>query len=210
MLRILQILLLIAGAFLLAANIEPYIAITKLVFTDGNGIDVCDTLTFIPFIGRIFAWGCGLVAGIIYGLSGFIVWAVFQIIELLPIANAFNIPFLSRMVQRFQTAPQVEEDQRDRESLRRVKRRYNTVMERSLNALLTFSWVMYILDLGLMSWLYTPLSELGDLDWMALVRTLLGVFGVELVVLGLTLINNILDPQSIKFAKSETKPIREY
>lgn len=210
MLRILQFLLLIAGAFLLFANIEPYIAITKLVFTDSNGMDVCTTLSFIPFVGRLFAWACGLVAGTIYGLSGFIVWAVFQLIELLPIANAFNIPFLSRMVQRFQSAPQVQEEQSDRAAVRQVKRRHNTVMERSLNALLTFSWVMYLLDLGLMSWLYTPLSELGDLDWMALIRTLLGVFGVELVVLGLTLINNIIDPATIQFAKSATKPVREY
>lgn len=210
MFRLLQFLLLLAGAFLLFANIEPYIALTKLVFTDSNGVDVCDTLTVIPFLGRMFAWGCGLIAGTIYGLSGFIVWALFQIVELLPIANSFNIPFLSRLVHRFQDAPQVAEYYGDRDSVRRLKRRHNTVLERSLNALLTFSWVMYIVDLGLLGWLYSPLNEIGDLDWMALVRTLLGVFGVELVVLGLTLINNILDPKSIKFGSANTRPFREY
>lgn len=210
MLRVLQILLLVAGAFLLVGNIEPYIAITRMVFTDTNSVDVCSSLTSIPFIGGILNWVCGLIGGVIFGLSGFIVWAVFQIIELLPIANAFNIPFISRMLHRFQSAPQVEESERDRESVRRLKRKHNTVMERSLNALLTFSWVMYIVDLLLMSWLYSPLSELGDLNWMALVRTLLGVFGVELVVLGLSLINNILDPQSIRYGRADHRPVREY
>lgn len=210
MLRLLQFLLLIAAAFLLVANIEPYIALTRLIFADNNTVDVCASVEVIPFIGRFLAWGCDLIGGVIFGASGFLVWAVFQLIELLPIANAFNIPFLSRMVHRFQSAPQVEENYGDRDSVRRLKRRHNTVVERSLNALLTFSWIMYLIDLALLSWLYSPLNEIGDLNWMALTRTLLGVFGVELVVLGLVLINNIIDPGSVKFAKAQSREVREY
>ena len=69
---------------------------------------------------------------------------------------------------------------------------------------------MYLLDLGLMSWLYSPLSETGELDIKALMRVLLGVFGVEIVILGLTLISNIIDPESIQYQRAEQKPVREY
>ena len=69
---------------------------------------------------------------------------------------------------------------------------------------------MYLLDLALMSWLYSPLNEIGELDIKALMRVLLGVFGVEIVILGLTLISNIIDPESIQYQRAEQKPVREY
>jgi len=212
MLKILKFLLIVGGAFLLVANIEPYIAVTRLVFEgDGrNAVDVCAQFQGIPFIGGILAGGCGFIGATIYSLAGFIVWAVFQIVELLPIANSFQVPFLSGVLAKMQNAPQVDVNERDREAVRRVKQKHNTIVERSLGALLTFSWVMYLVDLLLMSWLYSPLNELGELNWMALVRVLLGVFGVELVILGLTLVNNVIDPKSVKFQTSDRKPVREY
>jgi hypothetical protein len=210
MLKLLKFLLIIGGAMLLFANIEPYIAVTRLVFSDSTSIDICGELRPIPFIGGIIAGGCGLVGATIYGLAGFLVWGIFQIIELLPIANSFNIPFLSNLINRLQKAPQVAEEERDRDAVKQAKRQHNTVVERSLAVLLTFSWVMYVLDLILMCWLYSPLNSIGELNPMALVRVLLGVFGVELVIMGLTLINNIIDPGSIKYPTSDKKTVREY
>lgn len=212
MLKLLKFLLMVGGVMLLVANIEPYIAITRLVFGgDGtNTIDVCRALAGFPFIGLILAGACGLIGAAIYSISGLLVWAVFQIVELLPIAHSFNVPFLSGLLQKLQASPQVATDESDRDAVRRIKHKHNTVVERSLSALLAFSWVMYLIDLALMCWLYSPLNEVGELQPMALVRVLLGVFGVELVVLGLTLINNIIDPQSIKHPTSDRKPVKEY
>ena len=210
MLKLLKFLLIIAGAFLVVSNIEPYISVTQLIFSDTKGVDTCDVLGFMPFVGGIFQGVCGFLGAIIYSLAGFIVWAIFQLVELLPIANSFNIPFLSNLLSRMQKAPQVDEEERDRAAVRRIKQRHNSIIERSLGALLTFSWVMYLLDLGLMSWLYSPLNETGELDIKALMRVLLGVFGVEIVILGLTLISNIIDPQSIKYQQAQQKPVREY
>lgn len=210
MLKLLRLALIVGGLFMLVANIEPYIALTKLIFTNGSGVDVCDTIRGTPFVGGILAWGCGLLAGIVYSLGGFLVWLIFQLIELLPIANSFNVPFLSRMLGRMKAAPQEAEEESDREALRRVKQRHNTVVERSLGALLTFSWVMYLVDLLLMSWLYKPLNELGELDIMALVRCLLGVFGVELVILAITLINNVIAPGKASYTTTRHQEAREY
>lgn len=211
MLKILKFLLIIGGAMLLFANIEPYIALTRMVFaSSGSGVDVCREVGGVPFIGGILAWGCGLIGATIYSLAGVLVWAVFQLVELLPIAHNYNVPFLSGLLQKLQTAPQVAESDGDRAAIAQVKRKHNTVIERSLSTLLTFSWVIYALDLVLMSWLYSPLNEMSELNPMALVRVLLGVFGVELVILGLTLINNIIDPKSIKHPTSDKKPVREY
>ena len=211
MLRLLKYLLLAAGGLLLIVNIEPYIAVTQLIFSDKtSGVDVCSTIGGMPFVGGILKGGCGLIGEVAYALAGFVVWAIFQIVELLPIANSFNIPFLSNLLGRMQTAPQVQEGESDRDAVRRIKKKHNSIVERSLGALLAFSWVMYLLDLGLMSWLYSPLSETGELDIKALARVLLGVFGVEVVILGLTLISNIIDPQSIKYQQAQQKPVREY
>ena len=225
--------MIIAGAFLVVSNIEPYISVTQLIFSDTKGVDTCDVLGFMPFVGGIFRGVCGFFGAVIYSLAGFIVWAIFQIVELLPIANSFQIPFISGVLAKLQNAPQVqveEEDRplreirdmdgkryipesallKDRPAIAKTKKKLNTVVERSLGALLTFSWVMYLLDLGLMSWLYSPLSETGELDIKALMRVLLGVFGVEIVILGLTLISNIIDPESIQYQRAEQKPVREY
>jgi hypothetical protein len=210
MLKLLKILLIIAGGFLIFANIEPYIAVTRLIFGGSSGIDVCAELRPLPFIGGLLQGGCGFLGAIIYSLSGFIVWAIFQIVELLPIANSFNIPFLSNLLSRMQKAPQVDEYWSDRDSVRQIKQKHNSVVERSLGALLTFSWVMYLLDFALMSWLYSPLSETGELDIKALMRVLLGVLGVEVVILGLNLISNIIDPTRINYQQAQQKPAREY
>lgn len=210
MLRLLKFLLLLGGGFLLLANIEPYISLTQLIFGTTTTVDVCAQLRPFPFLGGMLAGGCSVIGTAIFSISGFIVWAVFQLIELLPICNSFNVPFLSGVLHKLQNAPQVEEKEGDRLAVQKAKRKFNTTVERSLSALLTFAWVMYLVDLALMSWLYSPLNEIGELNWMALIRVLLGVFGVELVILGVTLISNIIDPASVKFAKSETKPVREY
>src|SRR5512146_1630877 len=97
LLKVLRILLGIAAGMLLVANIEPYIAITRLVFGGdaSNSINVCSVLGMVPFVGGILGWGCDLVGTITYALAGFLVWAVFQIVELLPIANSFQIPWIS-------------------------------------------------------------------------------------------------------------------
>ena len=233
MLRLLKFLLIIAGAFLVFSKIEPYIAVTQLIFSGSSGVDVCSTIGGMPFVGGIFQGVCGFLGAIIYSLAGFIVWAIFQLVELLPIANSFNIPFISGVLAKLQKAPQVDEDERagvaevrvkkgkryltekrerksDRPAVAKTKKKLNTFVESSLGALLTFSWVMYLLDLGVMSWLYSPLSETGELDIKALMRVLLGVFGVEIVILGLILISNIIDPESIQYQRAEQKPVREY
>jgi hypothetical protein len=210
MLRFLQFLLILGGAVLLVANIEPYIAVTGLVFGTATGANVCRQLTGIAFLGGILSWGCGLIASTISSLSGFLVWATFQTLELLPIANRFNIPFLSNLVNKLEASKQIETTEGDRAAVKTAKERHNSVIERSLQALLTFSWLTYFVDLALMSWLYKPLNEIGELNFTGLVRVLLGVFGVEVVVLGCTLINNLLDPTRIPYRTAAKKPVIEY
>jgi hypothetical protein len=210
MLRFLQFLLILGGAVLLVANIEPYIAVTALVFGTATGANVCAQLSGIAFVGGLFAWACGLIGSTIASISGFLVWATFQTLELLPIANRFNIPFLSNLVSKLEASKQIETIEGDRAAVKTVKERHNTVVERSLSALLTFSWLTYFVDLALMSWLYKPLNEIGELNPMGLVRVLLGVFGVEIVVLGCTLINNVLDPDKVRYRPASKKPAIEY
>ena len=210
MLKLLKFLLILAGAALLFANIEPYIRVTELIFQGSTGTDACSAIKGFPFIGGILNGFCGFIGAIILASAGYLVWAIFQLVELLPIANSFNVPFLSGLLSRMQKSPHVDEDSGDRDSVRRIKQKHNTVVERSLGALLAFSWVMYLLDFALMSWLYSPLSETGELDIKALVRVLLGVLGVEIVILGLNLVNNIIDPQSIKYQQAHQKPVKEY
>lgn len=210
MLKLLKFLLVLAGAALLFANIEPYIRVTELIFQGSTGMDVCSPISKFPFVGGVLNAGCGFIGAFILASAGYLVWAIFQLVELLPIANSFNVPFLSGLLAKMQRSPQVAEGECDRDAVKRIKKRHNSIVERSLGALLTFSWIMYVLDLALMSWLYQPLNEIGELNIQALVRVLLGVFGVEVVILAMTLINNIIDPKSIQFPQAEQKPVKEY
>ena len=105
MLRLLKYLLLAAGGLLLIVNIEPYIAVTQLIFSDKtSGVDVCSTIGGMPFVGGILKGGCGLIGEFAYALAGFVVWGIFQIVELLPIANSFQIPFISGVLAKLQNA----------------------------------------------------------------------------------------------------------
>ena len=208
MLKLLKFLLIVGGFALMVSNIEPYLQVVELLFR--GAIDVCKPIQGFPFIGGILSSICRFAASIIIASGGYLLWAVFQIIELLPIANSFSIPFLSGLLGRLQNAPQVGNDAGDRDAIVQVKKRGNTIVERSLGALLTASWIFYILDLLLMAWLYKPLNEVGDLNIVGLVRTLLGVFATEVIVLGVMLIDNVIDPKSIKFQEAQEKKVREY
>jgi len=208
MLKLLKFLLIVGGFALVFSNVEPYLQVTALLFRGAT--DVCVPIKGFPFIGGILSSICGFGASVIIASGGYLLWAIFQIIELLPIANSFSIPFLSGLLGRLQNAPQVGKDAGDREAIAQVKDRGNTIVERSLGALLTASWIFYILDLLLMAWLYKPLDEIGDLNIVGLVRTLLGVFAVEVIILGVTLIDNVIDPKRIKFQEAQEKKVREY
>jgi len=208
MLKLLKFLLIVGGFALIFSNVEPYLQVTALLFQGAT--DVCLPLQGFPFIGGILRAVCGFGGSIIVAGGGWLVWLVFQVIEVLPIANAFSIPFLSSLLGRLQNAPQVGKNAGDREAVAQVKDRGNTIVERSLGALLTASWIFYILDLLLMAWLYKPLNEIGELNLVGLVRTLLGVFGVEVIILGVTLIDNVIDPKRIKFQEAQEKKVREY
>lgn len=211
MLKFLRILLFVAAGFLLVANIEPYIAATGLIFGKSSVGNVCSTISGVAFVGGILGWICTALGSIVGGLAGFLVWAIFQAIEILPIATWFNVPFISGMLRKLQGAPQVSVDESDRESVAVMKQRHNTVVERSLSTLLAFSWLVYLVDLALMCWLYSPLNEMGEVNWAALARTLLGVFGVEIIVLAISLLDNIIDPKTIQYRSSRHQPeVKEY
>ena len=192
----------------MVSNIDPYLRVTELLF-QGAG-DVCKPIQGFPGIGDFLVSGCRFVASIIIACGGYLLWIIFQIIELLPIANNYSIPFLSGLLGRLQNAPQVSKDAGDRDAIVQVKKRGNTIVERSLGALLTASWLFYIIDLLLMAWLYKPLNEIGDLNIIGLVRTLLGVFATEVIILGILLIDNVIDPRRIKFQEAQQKNVREY
>jgi len=192
----------------MVSNIDPYLRVTELLF-QGAG-DVCKPIQGFPGIGDFLVSGCRFVASIIIACGGYLLWIIFQIIELLPIANNYSIPFLSGLLGRLQNAPQVSKDAGDRDAIVQVKKRGNTIVERSLGALLTASWIFYIIDLLLMAWLYKPLNEIGDLNIIGLVRTLLGVFATEVIILGILLIDNVIDPRRIKFQEAQQKNVREY
>ena len=211
LLKILMWLLIAALGALLVANIPPYIEATNLVFSvaGSTGKSICQQLGMFPFAGGVMAWGCEIVSKVLISMGGFLVWAIFQVVELLPIVTYFNVPFLTGLVSRLQTAPQASIDASDRDSVIRAKKRLNSVIERSLSFLLTFSWVMYLVDLALMCWLYSPINKLGNLQPLALGRVLVGVFGVEVCILIISALSNVLDQNSIQNPTAQQRPTRQ-
>lgn len=202
--------LVLAAVILMAINIAPYIFVVREFAKSLQADVVCRQAGMLPFLGPFLAGGCNLIGSVFYATSGFLLWWAFQAFELVPIASRFNVPFMSGILKKMEEAPQVPENEADRGAVVRIKAGINTVSDRSYDALMRFSWLVYAFDLALMCWLYPPLQRTGEFNFVAFTLVLLGVFGVELVLGLLTILNNVIDPTSIQHQTAKQREVKEY
>lgn len=207
-LKVLRVFLYIFAVGVLIANLDAYDSLIRMLLPISG--DACQKMARFPLLGQVLQWGCFALVDAAIASLGFVAWAVIQLIELLPIAANYNLPFIGRIIQRIQGAPKVQIEGADSAEVRRWKRKYNTATERSLTFLNWFACATYIADLWAMFALYTPFTRTGGVDGLALGRVLLGVFGVEVILVAITFLNNVIDPSSIKFPTAKQKPVREY
>lgn len=210
LLLLIKVALFLAAAVLMALSIAPYIFLVRQFSQTLQGDVICSQLGLTPFIGPALQTGCGTVGTIFYVGGGFLVWWIFQSLELVPIASKFNVPAMRGMLRRMQDAPQVPESEGDRPAVAKLKREINSVSERSFNQLLRWSFLVYAIDLVLMCWLYPPLSPTGEFNFVAFALVILGVFGVELILGLLTIINNVIDPSAIAHPTARGREVKNY
>lgn len=210
LLLLIKVALFLAAMVLMAVSIAPYIFLVRQFAQTLQGGVICSQLGIMPFIGPALQSGCNVIGTIFYVAGGFLVWWIFQSLELVPIASKFNVPAMRGMLRRMQDAPQVPESDGDRPAVAQLKREINSVSERSFNQLLRWSFLVYALDLVLMCWLYPPLSPTGEFNFVAFVLVILGVFGVELILGLLTIINNVIDPSAIAHPTARGREVKNY
>lgn len=209
--RVLRILLWFGAGGLILANISPYIQVARLVFADSGGNLLCTQLGVLPLVGGILRWACSGGARIVWGLGGVILWAIVQTIELLPIMDNFDIPTQLGFIKKSQDQPTVKINESDGEKLKRAKEKLNSTTDRSHTALVIISILVYMADVWMMFfWLYPPVNKLGGLDPGALIRAFLSVFGTELILLLIVLVNNVIDPTAVKNPLGKSRPAQDY
>lgn len=205
-----QFTLYVFAGVLLVLNIPPYIALIQKIAERVNADIVITQAELIPGIGPAIASMFSVAGMVIYSLSGFALWFLFQAVELYPIMSHLNIPFMRGMLRRLQQSPQVPLKPGDRPSVTKLKKRINRAVEDNHGLLLKVCWAFFGIDFLLMYWLYPPVSETGAVDVTSWLVIFFGVFGVELIAGLLTMINNVLDPSSVEFQTAKTREVKKY
>lgn len=209
MYKFLRFLLWMLFGVLLLNALPPYIAFAQFIGAQVGG-DVCQSFYAVPFLGGILGTGCRAIGGWMLFIAGAALWLFVNLAELLPWMNLFSIPFLSRHIDRLRKAPQLQVDQGDREALAKAKNRFNTVVERSLQGLIILSLAVYVFDLWWLGSTYQALDEVGSINWAGLIITLVQTFGLELILVGIGMLNNSINPSMATHKNPQYQEPRVY
>ena len=191
--KILWVATLIAAGAVAFANIRPYVNLIKhlgLRFLDKFLIQF---IASIPIINALAAAGVGLVTLI----SGIALWAVFQIIEVLPVVLYNHAGFLEEVISDAESGRQYVAKPEEDSTIRGLKQIYNKLPVAFLENLAKVRMTAYALDACICFWSYSPVKsgniadffyflvtgQWGKIDFSNLLLALTTLFGVEIGVM---------------------------
>ncbi|AKG21793.1 hypothetical protein [Calothrix sp. 336/3] len=186
--KVLWFFLLLSIVAIALVNIKPYVdAVSALGL---NVIGDTNLLSKIPFLN-----GIGLALGIgIAGLTGFCLWATFQLIEVLPVILYNHPGFLEEVIKDADSQTKYAIKDNDDPTVQVLKKTYNTLPTAFLDNLSRIRLAAYTLDFLICFWKYSPVESgkitdffyfvlTGQWDrilFLNLVLALITLFGVEL------------------------------
>lgn len=184
--------LLAAGAVAFA-NMKPYINLIKhlgLRFLDKF---LLKFLASIPIVNAVAAAGGGLVTLI----CGVALWAVLQIIEVLPIVLYNHSGFLEEVISDAESGRKYAIKHDEDPTVRGLKEIYNKLPVAFLENLAKVRAIAYALDFCICFWSYSPVksgkltdffyvlatAQWSKIDFSNLLLALTTLFGVEIAVM---------------------------
>jgi len=191
--KILWVAALIAAGAIAFANIRPYVNLMQhlgLRFIDKFLLRV---LAAIPIVNAVVAAGGSLVSLI----AGTALWAVFQIIETLPVILYNHSGFLEEVIHDAESGRKYSTKHDEDPTVRGLKEIYNKLPVAFLDNLAKVRTIAYALDFCICFWSYSPVKSGNILDFFYILATgqwskidfnnlllaLTTLFGVEVAVM---------------------------
>ena len=184
---------LVAAGALAFANMKPYINIVQHLGLHFLDKFILSFLAGLPIINAIAAAGIGLVSLV----CGVALWAIFQIVETLPVILYNHAAFLEQVIADAEEGRKYTVKNYEDPTIRGLKEVYNKLPVAFLENLAKVRAVAYALDFCVCFWNYSPVKsgKFGDffyvlatgqwnlIDWSNLLLALTTLFGVEIAVM---------------------------
>lgn len=189
LLQVLSFGLNVAIAFVCFLNIQPYIGAVEYLFAEiSQDSALVQWLMLLPVIGSVMGWFGALFNAVV----GFFIWAIFQVLELLPQLAKGDRDNLERVSQNLAKFPVLSIESRDQEWIRQAKSTYNATPAKWYSVAVLVSCVAYLVDFVFCGLYYPPLQggwqsmglflaapTLNDIDWKNLALLIVTLFAVE-------------------------------
>ncbi|KST63509.1 hypothetical protein [Mastigocoleus testarum] len=183
-------------------NISPYEKMVRYLTGQVQYFDLWEFLSNIWVIGPIFA---AISQVFTFGV-GAVLWACFQIPEVLPLILLGHGLFLKAFIQQADSAQKYQVKDGDDFALKIAKRAANRLPTEVLSNLLLIMAFAYLLDLFLCCIINPPVlngtifdlvtviatGQYSRLDWDAIGLNLIILFAVETIILGIIFVGKLM------------------
>ncbi|MGB3641680.1 MAG: hypothetical protein WBA39_29500 [Rivularia sp. (in: cyanobacteria)] len=181
---------LVIGAFIFA-NIKPYEIIAGKFLSSFDYPYLAEVLYNTPFIGGIIKFIANFFS---FGL-GTALWAIFQILEILPLILFGHGRFLNNQIGKSGKSAMYAKDANDSWETKAAKFLGNSLSTEVMRFLVLMAIGVYVLDFLLILSIYPPVQgNLGDflyilqtsqwdkINWVNLLTSLVVLFAVEFLI----------------------------
>ncbi|MBG1258639.1 hypothetical protein F8S20_05515 [Nostoc sp. BAE] len=191
-LRLLYWGLVIAGIWFAYLNIQPYERAVSFLGGKATSSAFISLVAAIPLINGIAA----IFSKSLSWILGAILWAVIQIIEVLPLILYNNEKFIQKIVGEADGRSRYQEKDTDDPTLKMLKRTYNHLPISVVSNLEVLKIFTYTVDFLICLTVYSPVSsgkisdlifilatgQWGKLDYGNLALALITLFAIEVIV----------------------------
>ncbi len=181
------------GVFFVALwNIGPYEVAARFIAQRFETSAIVGFLLALPLIG----WLLSAIGYLFFWIVGAVVWAIIQLIELLPIVMTHNPGYVRSVLMEQEAHESLRPDQNDPGVVRYLKKFYNQFPMRFLVIARRLRVWVYVLDMLIVMMVYPPVREggigrfffllatgqWGQFDWVNIILMFVTLFAMEAVV----------------------------
>lgn len=165
MLNVLRFCLLAGMGYFILGNIRPYINFADQALFQWKDTGIFGFVAALPVIGWLLTGGFAIVGFVI----GTILWAILQLLELLPTALNDSPGFILAILTRITTWRKLTVSSGESQVARQLKERYNAIPESTIETVNLTRAAAYLLDAVICFTFYTPVEGgWGNLQTMLL------------------------------------------
>lgn len=189
---VLYVFLFIGVFFVALWNIGPYEVAVRFIASRFGTSALVPFLLTLPVIG----WLLSGIGYLIFWIVGAVVWAIIQLIELLPIIMTYNPGYVRNVLQEQEAHESLRPDKNDPGVVRYLKKFYNQFPMRFLVIARRLRVWVYVLDMLIVMMVYPPVREggigrfffllatgqWGQFDWVNIILMFVTLFAMEAVV----------------------------